>query len=311
MNDASWSKKWIRSRFERFVLRSIVTLYIPSYSFVFQLTDMGFARDLVVDALIECGSVAEATEFLISGAAAARRPGHQVPLTEEEQMERAIAMSLQQPDEAALVDLTQSVADAAAQTSTAVREAPSSSSAPPNAADKGNSEAPSTSGSRIPRLSEASLMSDEQVRTMTERCVVPLCLRLMDNSPELVYRTADLLSVVVDHLGQNWMRSALVDDLLVGQTRDMARKVLSSPPVADFDTLAKSLATRLHLLCLMFEELGPSCLKASVDADMVAIVIDLLQACVANCSLDYSTKYALFLHMQTLFESLCSDFFSD
>lgn len=270
---------------------------ILNFCFSCQLTDMGFPRELVIDALIECGSVAEATEFLISGAAGRRGVGtgaaaagaagaQQVPLTEEEQMERAIAMSLQQSDDPSLIDLSQSDAggDGGAQAG-GDPTASTSSSAPADA----TAETPSTSGSRIPPLSEASIMSDEQVRTMTERCVVPLCLRLMDNSPELVYRTADLLSVVVDHLGVDWMRTALVDDLLVGQTRDMARSVLSAP-LADVEPLAKSLATRLHLLCLMFEELGPSCLKAAVEGDMVTIVIDLMHLCVANCQLEHFAK---------------------
>jgi hypothetical protein len=207
---------------------------------------MGFSREMALDALIECGSVTEATEYLLS-AAGLRRPDA-VPLTEEEQVERAIAMSLQQ--NIAIVD---SVDDAS---SLKEQQLPSTSTVEPLTS---SNIAPVTTDENIRDVNTAVLMNEQDVRSRTELHVVPLCLKLMQIWPNLVYRIADLLSVVIGHLDVEWTERTLVNDLLIGQTSRVAVDLLASD-LTTSESLAHSLATRLHLLCLMFDVSLLSCL---------------------------------------------------
>lgn len=198
---------------------------------------MGFSREMAIEALIECGSVTEATEYLL-GAAGQRRPDA-VPLTEEEQVERAIAMSLQQ--NIAIVDAVETMVQQQQQ-----QQLPSTSAEMPN--DNTSSQAEQ----KIPDVNTAVLMNEHDVRSRTEGHVVPQCLKLMQIWPNLVYRTADLLSVVIGHLDADWTERTLINDLLIGTTSKVATDLLGCE-VTSGELLAHSFATRLHLLCLMFD----------------------------------------------------------
>ncbi len=51
----------------------------------------------------------------------------------------------------------------------------------------------------------------------TGKDILPQCLAMMDESPELVYRCADLMSVAVKVMGNDWTKDTLLNECLLGE----------------------------------------------------------------------------------------------
>ncbi|KAL3853804.1 hypothetical protein ACJMK2_017313, partial [Sinanodonta woodiana] len=224
-----------------------------------QLMDMGFSRERCLESLMRTNSVVQATDYLLTHASS-HPPGLGLDLdmTEEDQMMRAIAMSL---GENAVMSTDQ------AETTRSV--------------DK-KEEAEEMDKPEEP-LDKACL--DD----FTEK-LFPGCLTLLDTLQETVYRACDLITVVTQRNGAEWQKRVLSD--LVAEVQMLAQTILSLAPSSDTEaTAAQSqadkianmpesarFATRIHLFSLLFEEAMMPCAEALENTKMNDLLVQVLVA---------------------------------
>ncbi|XP_076304373.1 LOW QUALITY PROTEIN: HECT, UBA and WWE domain containing E3 ubiquitin protein ligase 1 [Tachypleus tridentatus] len=229
-----------------------------------QLMDMGFSRQMALEALLTTNSLEQATDYLLSHPAPLPRwpqSGAEFQAEEEDQMLRAIAMSL---GENVLVSTNQ------------VEEEPR------KVDDQQELE-------REEQQDEEPL-SSKIIDDFTDR-MLPGCLRLLDTLPDTVYRVCDLLVAVVNRNGESWRDRML--EQLIQEIEDNVSKLLSATaPMTTADTKsvqewvtqlstlpeAGKTAVRIHLFTLLFEEMRISCACLVEKHQLIDTLVTLLDA---------------------------------
>ncbi|XP_022080949.1 E3 ubiquitin-protein ligase HUWE1-like [Acanthaster planci] len=252
----------------------------PNEEHVQQLIDMGFSRDHAREALQHTTSLEQAAEWALTHPPSITA-GFGTGLSEEEEMMRAIAMSLgesiQMPSDQEEEERKKKEEDERAK-----KEQEAAKEKERLASDRIPEEPPL----------DKSLL-DEFVNNM-----LPGCFKLLDELPDTVYRICDLLVVANNRDGEPWrkrMLKSLVIEIaenskllletacpapqhLFGMgssvdgawATDRATKLATSPPAA-------KLAPRLHLLCLLFEEMKGVSAQAVDESGVLRVLVSLLE----------------------------------
>ncbi|KFM70450.1 E3 ubiquitin-protein ligase HUWE1, partial [Stegodyphus mimosarum] len=238
-----------------------------------QLIDMGFSRGLATEALLSTNSLEQATDYLLSYSAALGRGstsgaasnlGMDWEMSEEDQMLRAIAMSL---GENVLVSTNQ------------VENEPNKTDEQKEFEFEQQQEEP---------------LSTQTLDLFTEY-VAEACLRLSDALPETVYRICDLLIAVGERNGEIWRHKFLIDRFIKEISYIMGRMVhhLSTDYIPEerkgwgigsrfpWFRLESKLAVRLHLFTLIFEEMPIPCATEMERIGVANVIIKVLESTAA------------------------------
>lgn len=228
------------------------------------LMDMGFERDSVVQALMECSTVAEATDYLIANQDADMGQALQEALrSNREGRPRA---------ELATDGNRLTAGGSTGDEPIAIQSIPSSSIA--------NTAPTSPSEGDIQALSKLHIdFNIEQAISRTCNEMIPLCKKLMDAGSDLVYSTADLVIGVVDSCDQQWKQDELIKNGMCVEIRELAEGFMSNPQCQD---TARSLATRLHFACLLWEHIAEDYIKVLSDVPVRQTLTRLLNEVVRN-----------------------------
>lgn len=189
------------------------------------LLDMGFSRELCEEALLQCTSLEQATDYLLNHPTPHSRSTSAVvgaidaEMSEDDQMLRAIAISL------------------------------GDTGLDPPAAEKDQEMDPEP-------------LSTEEIDHFTN-LALPTCLALLDMLPDTVYRVCDLLVTITKRNGDQFRNELL--DMMTNEISEKVSFLLNSInsnrprlEVANYlygSTAALKAAVRIHLFTLLFE--GP------------------------------------------------------
>lgn len=243
-----------------------------------QLMDMGFCRELAAEALAHSASLEQATDYLLSHPAAlapsgsgallgvagsplvpSGRPLAELPsdleMSEEDQMMRAIAMSLGE-------------------------------NVTPGQAKEGDKVMRDEEEDDEKVQPEEEPAEPAVMDRFTEN-MLPGCLRLLDALPETVYRVCDLLGAVVSRNGVVWR-----DQMLASLLQEVRTTVTSLLEIATRDDLpqaeqavqlatlpvANMAAVRVHLFTLLFEEMRLPCATLLEEQSLVDLLVQLVDA---------------------------------
>ncbi|XP_078678082.1 E3 ubiquitin-protein ligase HUWE1-like isoform X6 [Branchiostoma floridae x Branchiostoma belcheri] len=240
-----------------------------------QLMDMGFTREHAVEALTHTTSLEQATEYCLTHPPpiplAAQELADEIGMSEEDQLSRAIAMSL---------------------------------GANVNPEEEAKKKEEEERKKREQEEAERDKQKEEEpldpqlVAEFTEN-LLPGCLRLVDALPDTVYRVCDLLLVAVKRNNAAWRDKMLVD--VAGQIHARAVVLLEAAAplragddrtVQDWSSQLSNLAqaaqlsARAHLFTLLFEELRQPCAQVLEDSGLVTVLVSLLetaQQCLSAC----------------------------
>lgn len=216
-----------------------------------QLMDMGFARELALEALVHANSLEQATDYLLSHPSLTRSGGSDWEMSEEDQMIRAIAMSLD---------------------------------------DNVTPDAPAEGTSQTQPDKDDEPMSKETIDGFTNE-LLPGCLKLLDTLPETVYRVCDLLLAVCHRNSEKWTEQMLKQlikeisinvDKLLESAQPMTSSDKRSIPewasqVSQLPEAYKS-ATRIHLFSLLFEEKRNQCAALISETNLINNLVQLLES---------------------------------
>ncbi|CAH1264453.1 HUWE1 [Branchiostoma lanceolatum] len=267
-----------------------------------QLIDMGFTREHAVEALTHTTSLEQATEYCLTHPPpiplAAQELADEIGMSEEDQLSRAIAMSL---------------------------------GANVNPEEEAKKKEEEDKKKREQEEAERDKQKDEEpldpqlLADFTEN-LLPGCLRLVDALPDTVYRVCDLLLVAVKRNNAAWRDKMLVDvagqicscavvlleaaaPLRAGDDRtvqDWSNQLSNLPQAAQLSARAHlftllfedwsnqlsnlpqaaQLSARAHLFTLLFEELRQPCAQVLEDSGLVTSLVSLLetaQQCLSAC----------------------------
>ncbi|XP_068162214.1 E3 ubiquitin-protein ligase HUWE1 isoform X9 [Antennarius striatus] len=244
-----------------------------------QLMDMGFSREHAMEALLNTSTMEQATEYLLT---------HPPPLlggtvrdltmSEEDQMMRAIAMSLGQ--EVNMEQRSDSPEEAARRREEEDRRA--------------RERAEEEEARCLERFMEAEPLDPKELHAFTDS-MLPGCFHLLDELPDTVYRLCDLLMTAIKRSGPEYR------DLILGQVvhqvwdaADILIKAAEPLTTSDTKTVsewtrqmatlpqASKLATRILLLTLLFEELkllGARVVENSGILDLLIKLLEVVQPC--------------------------------
>lgn len=184
-------------------------------------------------------------------------------LSEEDQMMRAIAMSL-------------------GETLTSEEESSSESGA--------RAVTTETLSEVKPEESEVEPLPKEAMDKFTS-VMLPGCLRLLDTLPDTVYRVCDLLLAVAQRNGEQWCVTML-RELLHEINLNVNKLLESAQPMRSYDRRsvsewasqvtqipeASKAATRIHLYTLFFEEMRIQCASLIAENNVIDNMVHLLEA---------------------------------
>ncbi|KAM9785540.1 E3 ubiquitin-protein ligase HUWE1 [Neosynchiropus ocellatus] len=229
-----------------------------------QLIDMGFTREHAMEALLNTSTMEQATEYLLThppppllGGA-----GRDLTMSEEDQMMRAIAMSLGQEEAARRKE----------EEDRRARE-----------------RAEEEEARCLERFMEAEPLDPQYLHAFTD-CMLPGCFHLLDELPDTVYRLCDLLMTAIKRSGPEY-RDVILGQV-VHQVWDAADVLIKAAvPLTTSDTKtvsewtrqmatlpqASKLATRILLLTLLFEELKLLCARVVETSGILDLLIKLLE----------------------------------
>ncbi|KAJ0036810.1 hypothetical protein NQD34_005487 [Periophthalmus magnuspinnatus] len=239
-----------------------------------QLVDMGFSREHAMEALLNTSTMEQATEYLLthpppllSGAV------RDLTMSEEDQMMRAIAMSLGQ--EVSMEQRSDSPEEAARRREEEDRRA--------------RERAEEEEARCLERFMEAEPLDPQELHAFTD-AMLPGCFHLLDELPDTVYRLCDLLMTAIKRSGPEYR------DLILGQVvhqvweaADVLIKAAVPLTTSDTKTVsewtrqmatlpqASKLATRILLLTLLFEELKLLCARVVENSGILDLLIKLLE----------------------------------
>jgi len=219
-----------------------------------QLIDMGFAREAVVDALLQCQTVEQATDFLCSAP----------------QSSRAVTRPTDNSVSAAAPSATQDVDMLAAEES--------SSSKPPAGADNQTRE-----------QTREEPLSGSKIDTFTDN-LLSGSLRLIDEHPPTVYKVCDLILTVSQRNGEDWLLHQL--EYLLSEILEISKRLLAmTEPLRARDRKsfsdwasqlrnapeASQAANRVHLYSLLFDEKKITCAHLLHKSGAIDCLIQLLE----------------------------------
>uniref|UniRef100_A0A3Q3BL04 E3 ubiquitin-protein ligase HUWE1 n=1 Tax=Haplochromis burtoni TaxID=8153 RepID=A0A3Q3BL04_HAPBU len=244
-----------------------------------QLMDMGFSREHAMEALLNTSTMEQATEYLLThpppllGGAV-----RDLTMSEEDQMMRAIAMSLGQ--EVSMEQRSDSPEEAARRREEEDRRA--------------RERAEEEEARCLERFMEAEPLDPQELHAFTDT-MLPGCFHLLDELPDTVYRLCDLLMTAIKRSGPEYR------DLILGQVvqqvweaADVLIKAAEPLTTSDTKTVsewtrqmatlpqASKLATRILLLTLLFEELkllGARVIENSGILDLLIKLLEVVQPC--------------------------------
>lgn len=238
-----------------------------------QLMDMGFSRESATEALLHTTSLEHATDYLLTCPSPMARATQgllpDLDLSEEDQMLRAIAMSLGENVMAS-----------------------TDSKGPDDRVTASNTDV-ELEPERERQVEEEPLSA--QVLTDFTNRMLPGFFNLLDALPDCVYRLCDLLVAVVQRNGDAWRDEAL--QLLVDKiSSDAAALLRATAPLVSEDSKtlsewaahlgsspeASRAAACIHLLTLLFEETRFPCARFTEAGGLLDLLVRLLEA-VPNC----------------------------
>ncbi|KAK2885499.1 hypothetical protein Q8A67_016336 [Cirrhinus molitorella] len=239
-----------------------------------QLMDMGFSREHAMEALLNTSTMEQATEYLLTHpppllSAAVR----EFTMSEEDQMMRAIAMSLGQ--EVSMEQRSDSPEEAARRREEDERRA--------------RERVEEEEARCLERFLEAEPLDTTELHAFTDS-MLPGCFHLLDELPDTVYRLCDLLMTAIKRNGPEYRD--LILRQVVNQVWEAANVLIKAAvPLTTSDTKtvsewtrqmatlpqASNLATRILLLTLLFEELKLSCARVVESSGVLTVLIKLLE----------------------------------
>ncbi|XP_056588306.1 E3 ubiquitin-protein ligase HUWE1 [Triplophysa dalaica] len=239
-----------------------------------QLTDMGFSREHATESLLNTSTMEQATEYLLTHpppllSAAVR----EFTMSEEDQMMRAIAMSLGQ--EVSMEQRSDSPEEAARRREEEERRA--------------RERVEEEEARCLERFLEAEPLDTTELHSFTDS-MLPGCFHLLDELPDTVYRLCDLLMTAVKRNGPEY-RDLILRQVVnqVWEAADVLIKAAVPLTTSDTKTVsewtkqmatlpqASNLATRILLLTLLFEELKLSCARVVENSGVLTVLIKLLE----------------------------------
>ncbi|XP_071229515.1 E3 ubiquitin-protein ligase HUWE1-like isoform X12 [Salvelinus alpinus] len=239
-----------------------------------QLMDMGFSREHAMEALVNTSTMEQATEYLLthpppllSGAV------RDMTMSEEDQMMRAIAMSLGQ--EVSMEQRSDSPEEAARHREEDDRRA--------------RERTEEEEARCLERFLEAEPLDSTELHAFTDS-MLPGCFHLLDELPDTVYRLCDLLMTAIKRSGPEY-RDLILRQVVnqVWEAADVLIKAAIPLTTSDTKTVsewtrqmatlpqASNLATRILLLTLLFEELKLSCARVVENSGILNVLIKLLE----------------------------------
>ncbi|XP_051961196.1 E3 ubiquitin-protein ligase HUWE1-like isoform X6 [Xyrauchen texanus] len=239
-----------------------------------QLMDMGFSREHALESLLNTSTMEQATEYLLTHpppllSAAVR----EFTMSEEDQMMRAIAMSLGQ--EVSMEQHSDSPEEAARRREEEERRA--------------RERVEEEEARCLERFLEAEPLDTTELHTFTDS-MLPGCFHLLDELPDTVYRLCDLLMTAIKRNGAEY-RDLILRQVVnqVWEAADVLIKAAVPLTTSDTKTVsewtrqmatlpqASNLATRILLLTLLFEELKLSCARVVESSGVLTVLIKLLE----------------------------------
>ncbi|XP_067408206.1 E3 ubiquitin-protein ligase HUWE1 isoform X2 [Emydura macquarii macquarii] len=239
-----------------------------------QLMDMGFTREHAMEALLNTSTMEQATEYLLT---------HPPPLmggvvrdlsmSEEDQMMRAIAMSLGQ--DIPMEQRAESPEAAACRKEEEERKA----------REKQEEE----EAKCLEKFEDAEPLEPGELHSFTD-AMLPGCSQLLDELPDTVYRVCDLIMTAVKRNGALY-RDTILKQVVkqVWEAADVLIKAALPLTTSDTKTVsewisqmatlpqAANLATRILLLTLLFEELKLPCARVVESSGVLNVLIKLLE----------------------------------
>lgn len=239
-----------------------------------QLMDMGFSREHAMEALLNTNTMEQATEYLLT---------HPPPLmggvvrdlsmSEEDQMMRAIAMSLGQ--DIPMDQRAESPEEAACRKEEEERRA--------------RERQEEEEAKCLEKFEGAEPLEPSELLAFTD-AMLPGCSQLLDELPDTVYRVCDLIMTAVKRNGAAYRDSILKQVVKqVWEAADVLIKAALPLTTSDTKTVsewisqmatlpqASNLATRILLLTLLFEELKLPCARVVESSCVLDVLIKLLE----------------------------------
>ncbi|XP_075814977.1 E3 ubiquitin-protein ligase HUWE1 isoform X22 [Microtus pennsylvanicus] len=239
-----------------------------------QLMDMGFTREHAMEALLNTSTMEQATEYLLT---------HPPPIiggvvrdlsmSEEDQMMRAIAMSLGQ--DIPMDQRAESPEEVACRKEEEERKA----------REKQEEE----EAKCLEKFQDADPLEQDELHTFTDT-MLPGCFHLLDELPDTVYRVCDLIMTAIKRNGADY-RDMILKQVVnqVWEAADVLIKAALPLTTSDTKTVsewisqmatlpqASNLATRILLLTLLFEELKLPCAWVVESSGILNVLIKLLE----------------------------------
>ncbi|XP_077335250.1 E3 ubiquitin-protein ligase HUWE1 isoform X2 [Lithobates pipiens] len=239
-----------------------------------QLMDMGFTREHAMESLLNTSTMEQATEYLLT---------HPPPLiggvvrdlsmSEEDQMLRAIAMSLGQD-----ISMEQR-AELPEETARRKEEEER------KAREKQEEE----EAKCLEKFQDAEPLEQDELHGFTDS-MLPGCFHLLDELPDTVYRVCDLIMTAIKRNGADY-RDMILKQVVnqVWEAADVLIKAALPLTTSDNKTVsewisqmatlpqASNLATRILLLTLLFEELKLPCARVVETSGILNVLIKLLE----------------------------------
>ncbi|XP_036596001.1 E3 ubiquitin-protein ligase HUWE1 [Trichosurus vulpecula] len=239
-----------------------------------QLMDMGFTREHAMEALLNTSTMEQATEYLLThppplmGGAV-----RDLSMSEEDQMMRAIAMSLGQ--DIPMDQRAESPEEAACRKEEEERKA----------REKQEEE----EAKCLEKFQDAEPLEQEELHGFTDT-MLPGCFHLLDELPDTVYRVCDLIMTAIKRNGADY-RDMILKQVVnqVWEAADVLIKAALPLTTSDTKTVsewisqmvtlpqASNLATRILLLTLLFEELKLPCARVVESSGILNVLIKLLE----------------------------------
>ncbi|XP_069501404.1 E3 ubiquitin-protein ligase HUWE1 isoform X3 [Ambystoma mexicanum] len=238
------------------------------------LIDMGFTREHAMEALLNTSTMEQATEYLLT---------HPPPLiggvvrdlsmSEEDQMLRAIAMSLGQ--DISMDQRAESPEEMARRKEDEER--------------KSREKQEEEEAKCLEKFQDAEPLEQEELHNFTDT-MLPGCFHLLDELPDTVYRVCDLIMTAVKRNGADY-RDLILKQVVnqVWEAADVLIKAALPLTISDTKTVsewvsqmatlpqASNLATRILLLTLLFEELKLPCARVVENSGILSVLIKLLE----------------------------------
>uniref|UniRef100_W8BYZ8 E3 ubiquitin-protein ligase HUWE1 n=1 Tax=Notamacropus eugenii TaxID=9315 RepID=W8BYZ8_NOTEU len=239
-----------------------------------QLMDMGFTREHAMEALVNTNTMEQATEYLLTHPPPLIGGGvRDFRMSEEDQMMRAIAMSLGQ--------------DIPADQRT---ESPQETDCRKKEEERKTREKQEEEEAKcLEKFQDAEPLEPEELHNFTDT-MLPGCFYLLDELPDTVYRVCDLIMTAIKRNGADYREMILKQ--VVNQVWEAADVLITAAlplTISDTKTVsewvnqmatlpeASNLATRILLLTLLFEELKLSCGCVVESSGILNILIRLLE----------------------------------